>query len=462
VLGRNRVLLLSLVGILVSVFLMYTHDLVRRLQESVHRSSETIAWFWAGTQIPFSIILENRRLAVCTECGGTKQCNALLDSFRSLCPTCGEVTRWLVVDRWSDEERTRILEHTRALNRNLVGRIGYPTVLTDNEMHPQVVNGAPTEEPMAEEDLIAARALIAKLDGINDPIPMIGISGDTLGWLHYGQGPLADELRIVPLVELGMLFVLAGVMMIGIRSEIRRDREMAWVGFAKETAHQLSTPLSSLLGWVEILDQAGTRDGSPEIEEAVASMRQDLNRLTRIVQRYGEMGKRPRLVPSDINAVVAEAVDYFRKRPGLIPGSVSFQTQLEACRPVRLNVVLMGWVMENLFKNSLASLSDRRDGLITISTHDTPEKGGMVEVLVSDNGRGISFLDQGRIFRAGFTTRRGGWGLGLALSRRIVEEYHDGRIRLVASSPGKGSCFSILLPAAGMEDDASENDDPVG
>ena len=124
--------------------------------------------------------------------------------------------------------------------------------------------------------------------------------------------------------------------------------------------------------------------------------------------------------------------------------------------------MLFGWVLENLVKNSLSALSDTPSGVVSISTADRPEKGGMVEVQVTDNGRGISHGDHGRIFQPGFTTRRGGWGLGLTLSRRIIEEYHSGSLRLVASSPGKGSTFSIMLPAVEEAGDAGADDDTVG
>jgi len=157
-----------------------------------------------------------------------------------------------------------------------------------------------------------------------------------------------------------------------------------------------------------------------------------------------------------------KAVSYFRDRPELVFEGIEFETSLEATRSVMLNQVLFGWVLENLIKNALTALGGSPGGLVAVSTADLPEKGGMVEVRVSDNGRGIPHRDQGRIFQPGFTTRRGGWGLGLTLSKRIVEEYHGGSIWLVASSPGKGASFGILIPAVKEVEDAEPDNDTLG
>lgn len=459
-----RVAVLLLAGILAWVFLIYSHGLVSRLEANNRLSNETIARFWAGTQVPFSMILEERRIAVCSGCGSNANCATESNEFLRYCEICGEVTWWHVVDRWTVEERDKILEHTRFLFRDLVARLHYTTILSDLDMVPQIVNGEPLPDSISDEDMVSWREITRKLDGFNPPIPVVTMDSDTIGWLHYGVGNLNRELTLVPFVELAVLIILAGVMFFGIRMELRREKEMSWVAFAKETAHQLSTPISSLLGWVEILEQRnGIEEKSdPEILEAAESMAADLARLNQIVQRYGEMGKKPKLYPADINTEVSKAVSYFRDRPGLVFEGVEFEMSLGATRGVMLNQVLFGWVLENLIKNSLTALSGSSGGLVAVSTADLPEKGGVVEVRVSDNGRGIPHRDQGRIFQPGFTTRRGGWGLGLTLSKRIVEEYHGGSIRLVASSPGKGASFVVLIPAVEEVENAEPHLDTLG
>ncbi len=459
---RSRLLLLVMFGALAWVFLFYSHDLVRRLEENNRTANETIAWFWAGTQIPFTLILEDKRIAVCGGCGTTLHSAPVHGSFVRYCSVCDSVTTWHAVDRWTPEERARIIDRTRDLFSRLVDRLGYTTILTDRDMTPQIVDGMPVNPPFEESDLSNWRDMIRKLDELNPPVPLVGVSGDSIGWLHYGVDSLDPELRIVPFVELGMLIAIAFVLLFGIRAELRREKEMAWVGFARETAHQLGTPISSLMGWVEILRQRVELPGDTELEEAVSCMSADLERLNQIVMRYGEMGKKPRLVPGDVNQVVSSAVSYFRERAGLLSPGIRIETVLEARSMVLVNPVLMSWVLENLIRNSLAALADNPSGQVTISTQDVAEGGGRVEILISDNGKGIRFGNQSRIFEPGFSTRRGGWGLGLTLSRRIIVEYHGGSIRLVASSPGKGTTFGIMLPVAETVGDAEQDDRPMG
>ena len=159
------------------------------------------------------------------------------------------------------------------------------------------------------------------------------------------------------------------------------------------------------------------------------------------------MGKKPKLEKRMINSVILDSVHYFCGRPGFLADDMNLETDLKSEYLIDLNRVLFSWVIENLLKNSIAALKETRGGIIRISTRDIQEGSGLVEVEIADNGKGIPFADQKRIFKTGFSTRRGGWGLGLTLTKRIIEQYHNGSLRMKASSPGKGSTFVILLPA---------------
>ncbi|NLP06152.1 HAMP domain-containing histidine kinase, partial [Candidatus Fermentibacteria bacterium] len=426
----SRLPLLVFAGLLSWIFLFYSHNLVRRLDETNRRANDTIARFWAGTQIPFSIIVENRYHSVCTECGLMRETSGPGGVSQSFCPVCMKRTAWITVPRWTDDQMENVLDLTRSVFRQLTRSIDYPTVITDNAGQPQIVNGDPVPFELPGDVLAGYKLLIQKLDEANSPIPMLGLEGDTIGWLHYGSGSLSRELSMVPYVELAVLLLLAVVLLFGVRSELRREKEMAWMGFAKETAHQLGTPLSSLMGWIELLRQRPGLVDDPELAEAVDCMETDVSRLGQIASRYGEMGKKPRLKRGSVNEVVSQCLYYFRSRPGLVPEGVELEAVTESRLEVMLNSVLMGWVLENLVKNALAAVTGQVTGAVTVLTRDLREGSGVVEISVSDNGRGIPFRDQSRIFQAGFTTRRGGWGLGLTLSRRIVEEYHGGSIRL--------------------------------
>ncbi len=449
--SRYRLLFGLLLLGLALAFVIYTHSLVGRLRDTARKANETIAWFWASAQVPLSEAIRDHSRMICSECGQIRDVDAILDedSVFNYCQQCGSSTWWFVVSRWSDRERSAIFNRTRALFRNLIARLDYTTVMTDTRMRPQIVNGVVVDScpPQRYRDYVD---LVSKLSEKNEPIPMTGMEGDTLGWLLYGGGSLEQELRLVPYLELGILGLLGLFFFLLLRTELKREKVMAWAGFAKETAHQLSTPISSLMGWLELLRESRTAAEDREASEAVEAMQADVDRLNRIADRYGQMGKRPRLAREDVNDLVGSTVEYFRARPGLTGDGVYIKTVLEARGGAMVNRVLLDWVLENLLKNSLAAVADGQGSRITVTTSDTED--GSVSVTVEDDGKGIPYANQDRIFAAGFTTRRGGWGLGLTLSRRIVEEYHGGRLRLVVSHPGQGSVFEVLLPPAWEEE----------
>jgi len=449
---HSRIVLIAIAAILIWVFLLHSHSLVRRLNESSIRSNETIAWFWAGTQVPFSIVAENATIGVCSECGHAERLSpSASDSIPRYCPQCRAMTSWFNVNRWSEQERNQVVRATRGLFRTLVDRLEYPTVFSDAHMMPQVVNGEVVPDEVDPALLREYLILMERLDCDNDPIPIIE-NADTIGFLHYGSSSIFRELTLVPYLELGILLFLALIFFLGIRSELKREKETSWVSFAKETAHQISTPLSSLMGWIELLRDRPETNTDQELAEALDSIEADVGRLSQIARRYGQMGKKPVLTILHVNDIIEETIAYFRRRPGILHDGIEISTELSAEKLICGNHVLLGWVFENLLKNSLASLTDREDGRIVIISSDLEEANGMVEVIIRDNGRGIPFRDQTRIFKPGFTTRRGGWGLGLTLTRRIVEEYHGGRVRLVSSAPGKGTTFSIIFPAKEKDD----------
>lgn len=447
---RTRLLPMLATGILIWVFFLYSHNLVARLEETRESANETIAWFWAGTQVPMSRLSELGSLIVCSRCGASEPLETVLPdtTITRFCRKCGEETEWHVVSIVDFEERQLISRRTSALFQELVNRLEYYTILSDQFMIPQVVNGIAVPDTISAYDMKLYQEMIITLDEFNPPVPIEGASGEIIGYLHYGSDDLSRELTMVPYIELGMLFLLALIFMYVIRIEMKREKELSWVGFAKETAHQISTPLSSLMGWLELLHERPEAQTDTEFSEALEYIENDVDRLKQIANRYGQMGKKPKLENSLVNPIILDTVHYFCGQPGLINEEISLETDLCSEQTVYLNRVLFGWVIENLLKNSLASLGSVKSGVIMITSRDIEEGPGLVEIEIADNGKGIPFRDQKRIFNAGFSTRRGGWGLGLTLSRRIVDEYHDGSIRLRASSPGKGTTFTILLPAA--------------
>lgn len=306
-----------------------------------------------------------------------------------------------------------------------------PLIITDNNLHvleshlvPQSVINLP--------DLL--REKIDQLTEKNTPIVIRNRwnTQDNI-YIFYGESRLLRTLYYFPLVQLivVVIFILFGY--IAFSSSKQDEQNRVWIGLAKETAHQLGTPTSSLLGWIEYLR-------TQEVDQtAVDEMNKDLTHLMKIVDRFSKIGSETILASANINEVVGGCVMYFRTR---IPRNVTLDYNGLATAPVQamINAALFEWVVENLLKNSLDALQGQGAINVTISSNSES-----VFVDVRDTGKGIARSNWKRIFEPGFTTKTRGWGLGLSLSRRIIEEYHKGRIAVIDSEIGKGTTIRITL-----------------
>ncbi|HXV12847.1 MAG TPA: HAMP domain-containing sensor histidine kinase [Candidatus Krumholzibacteria bacterium] len=289
-------------------------------------------------------------------------------------------------------------------------------------------------------------ALYRDYDKKNDPIP-IRVVGATepSGWVHYGPSPLQRELRYMPFVLLGIFLVFMAVAIQGLRYLKLSEQRSIWVGLAKETAHQLGTPLSAMLGWVQVIKDRAASKGYDDIRSSVEEMEVDLGRLNKVTDRFSKIGSTPDLVEVDLKRVLENTSAYFQKRLPSLKSKSAISLHVGDIARVRANEELLEWVFENLIKNAIDALGEA-GGQIEIRASDDASKK-FVDVTVHDTGRGIPGALRDDVFRPGFTTKRRGWGLGLALTRRIVEEYHGGSIKLVESRPGK-TTFLVRLPAA--------------
>jgi len=276
--------------------------------------------------------------------------------------------------------------------------------------------------------------------------------GETqVNYLRYGDSEAIDQLRRMPFIAIGVVLAFMTVGMIGFQNIRRSEERYIWVGMAKETAHQLGTPLSSLLGWLEVISVENRSNLTPpEQEELLNSttqnMRVDVQRLQRVANRFGLIGSIPELTECDLNELVEEAAAYYRRRLPFEGQGIRIDVEPGDIPPVMLNRELFSWVLENLIKNSLQA-SDSKNGKVRILTRTIPNGRGVVLNAI-DNGKGISAAAARKIFRPGFTTKKRGWGMGLTLVKRIVEEYHGGRIMLARSHPGE-TVFEIILPISG-------------
>ena len=250
---------------------------------------------------------------------------------------------------------------------------------------------------------------------------------------YYGESRLLTEVRYYPIVQLIIVGLFIIITLLALRTSYRSVQNQVWAGMAKETAHQLGTPVTSLEGWIEMLRQ------NPSNDKIVAELQKDIGRLQLITDRFGKIGSKPQLEKKDIVGQVTAMVDYMRKRA---PGKVNFSVNTGNQKEIFTNISppLFDWVIENLLKNSLDAMEGTAE--IKINIENLQDK---VQIDLKDTGKGIPLAMQQKVFKPGFTTKKRGWGLGLSLSKRIIEQYHKGEIFVKSSDPGKGTTFRIVL-----------------
>lgn len=251
--------------------------------------------------------------------------------------------------------------------------------------------------------------------------------------VYYGESSLLKQIRYFPLIQLLVAALFIIVTLITVSTRNKSTQNQVWAGMAKETAHQLGTPLSSLQGWVEMLKE---KNGN---ETIALEMSKDVDRLKLVSDRFGKIGSTPQLEEHNIVQQVEQMVAYIKRRaPEKVIFNVSSQQETDI--PVMMNAPLFDWVIENLLKNAL----DAMDGKGNIMV-DIKNEAAHVMVDITDTGKGISSKNQSQVFKPGFTTKKRGWGLGLSLSKRIIEQYHKGELFVKNSEPGKGTTFRIVL-----------------
>ena len=346
------------------------------------------------------------------------------------------------VAMWEDILRTiniggQVVYNPELLNK-LAEHTNVPLVIADERLNVWVTNLP--EEVVGDRERL--REEIMRMSDINKPISVsygmmrnatLTIYFGTSDYEHLVSSAHSEALVFFPYVQLIIIIIFAIFAYIAFSSTKQNEQNRVWVGLAKETAHQLGTPTSSLLGWIEYLKN------QPVDQMAVDEMSKDLAHLMKIVDRFSKIGSETQLTPMNINEVVGDTVLYFRRR---IPRNVTLTYNGLAMAPIRvsINAALFEWVIENLMKNSLDALQGQ--GAIEVVVGESDKS---VYVEVSDTGKGIPKSNWTRIFEPGFTTKTRGWGLGLSLSRRIIEEYHRGKIAVVRSEPGRGTTIRVTL-----------------
>ena len=306
---------------------------------------------------------------------------------------------------------------------------GVPMILTDEQGNPTAQANLPFAASVGSKE---TRNYVIELDRQNTPIAEPGV-----GTVHYGNTPLVRGLILIPILQ----SILIGVVLLAgayaLRTRGRADREQIWAGMARESAHQLGTPLSSISGWIELL-----RETEPEATTVAAldHMEADLERLKRVAHRFERIGRPPRKEPVDLGNLVDRVATYFRARVPTLAQRVTVSSSHQGDLIVQGDAVLLEWALESLAKNAIDALAGR-DGKVEIVAESLPE--GRVRVRVSDDGPGVPREIRNQIFDPGFSTKEKGWGIGLSLARRIVRDNHGGELSLVPSE--RGATFDMVL-----------------
>jgi K+-sensing histidine kinase KdpD len=346
------------------------------------------------------------------------------------------------VEMWEDILRSTNIGGQMVYNPELLHELAehtnVPLIIADERLNVWVTNLS--EDIVGNPELLRREIMLMSQN--NKPISVTyGVMNQTVVTIYYGMTDYENivsskhsrALALFPYMQLCIILIFAVFAYIAFVSAKQGEHNRVWIGLAKETAHQLGTPTSSLLGWIEYLRS------QPIDQQAVDEMGKDLAHLMKIADRFSKIGSETQLSPANINEVVGDTVMYFRRR---IPRNVTLTYNGLAMAPIRvsINAALFEWVIENLMKNSLDALQGQGSIEVVVG-----ESGNTVFVEVSDTGKGIAKSNWTRIFEPGFTTKTRGWGLGLSLSRRIVEEYHAGKIAVVRSEMGKGTTIRVTL-----------------
>ena len=326
---------------------------------------------------------------------------------------------------------------------NIIKPIDFPVILTDKENHINSktdVRNVKIDTTLTQDQLnIYLDNLVAEMDKIHTPINITYTDTIVLQKVHYGDSELITQLKHYPYLQITIaaLFIIIGY--IGFSYIKRSEQSNIWVGMAKETAHQFGTPISSLMGWLEMLKLNYKQpDAVLDIAEEISS---DVEKLNKITYRFSKIGAKPEIKNHMVFEEAKKVTEYFNRRLPQTGKSVELTVSGDQTLCAKINPELFEWVLENLVKNALDAI-EIENGKINIEIING--KRG-VEIEVSDNGKGIDLRRRQDVFRPGYSTKKRGWGLGLSLSKRIVEEYHGGKIFVKSSAPGDGTTFKIVL-----------------
>ena len=334
--------------------------------------------------------------------------------------------------------------------QNIIKRINFPLILTDAESNPLISNSGSGIRNIELDSSLSTNDLklflikkIEELKDIHDPINVSfkDLQGNQqiINKIYFGNSDIIQRLMYYPFLQILFAFLFIAIAYVSFSYLKKTEQSNIWVGMAKEIAHQLGTPISSLMGWTELLKLK--IDTPSEVLNITNEMESDLTRLNKITNRFSKIGSKPILKKANITEVIKSVTKYFEKRLPQTGKDVELIFEFNETIELNLNSALFEWVIENLVKNAIDAIgSDKGKIIISIS-----EDNDTIEIEVIDNGKGITAKNKNDVFKPGYSTKSRGWGLGLSLSKRIIEDYHKGKLIVKNSIPNEGTTFLITL-----------------
>ncbi len=260
-------------------------------------------------------------------------------------------------------------------------------------------------------------------------------------YVYYGESPIIRLLRYFPYIQLSLLALLLGIAYVSYRTITRSEQSNLWVGMTKEAAHQLGTPLSSLYGWVELLREE--KRGDEFTKKICEELENDISRLRGVAERFNKIGSEPELVSERIGPILDQVIDYMERRLPQLGKSVRVRRNIHSEVTVKVNPELFKWAVENLIKNAMDAIkTNKKNAYVSVKVHRMENE---LLIDIEDSGVGIEKKFHSEVFKPGYSTKKRGWGLGLSLSRRIIEDYHKGEVFVLRSELNKGTTIRIVL-----------------
>lgn len=355
--------------------------------------------------------------------------NKLRDDNREIVQLYAEIIAATVKDE-SDANLTFVFEE-------IINKVQFPVIYSDKDHLPIYSKNLP--EHLVLNDLLNHQQIMVEQ---NEPIPLEFVNSYTgdvtnIGYLYFGDSSLIKRLQWLPYLEIGAVTIFIILGFVGFTLIRNSEKRHIWVGMARETAHQLGTPVSALMGWVDII-----KSNPQKLNDVLDEMSTDITRLEQIVDRFSKMGSAAKMEEFDLSNIIENVKIYLERRLPSIGKNVQLNNQVEKGLLLNGNSILVSWALENIIKNAIDAINHDQ-GKIEI---ESTKENNNIFITISDNGKGIQRKDRKNVFRPGFSSKAKGWGMGLSLVKRIIEDIHSGKIEVKETSKTEGTTIQISIP----------------